>query len=191
MIIALMGKPGAGKSSVARAVAEMCCRMEHISSGELAREMADKADMLKLADGELFNEEKMRSAIGRSIYNVLFDGKDVILDGFPRSVDQMKWLTEKFNSRFIIVNLECVTEDIIKRLTVRGRLDDNSDAIRKRISHYTTFANEIYDSGLISQDLETGKFKLISVTSDNNRTIQSVACEVMDRICELCEEEIS
>lgn len=187
MIIVLVGKPGVGKSSIARRLEEMCGnKVRHISSGQLAREMADSADREELAKGELFNEDKMRGAIKRSVYNVLMDGYDVVLDGFPRSVDQMKWLTETFKSRFIMVNVECCTSDIIKRLTVRGRMDDNKGAISKRIAHYSDFAKDIDECDLISNRLEIGKFKVISVESSNDRTIHSVTCEVMDRLFDLC-----
>ena len=69
----------------------------------------------------------------------------LLLDGFPREMSQAKWLIEhkSHHGRDIklVVVLEVPKSELMKRLEVRGRIDDTPEAIEERLRIYRT---EIY-----------------------------------------------
>lgn len=69
----------------------------------------------------------------------------VVLDGYPRELSQAEWLIESrpHHERDIamVVVLEVPRSELLKRLEVRGRLDDTPEAIDERLRIYRT---EIY-----------------------------------------------
>ena len=62
--------------------------------------------------------------------------KGYIFDGFPRSVEQAEMMEEQGIEYDYVVNLMVSEEEIIKRLTARGREDDKPDIIKKRLATY-------------------------------------------------------
>ena len=61
------------------------------------------------------------------------EGKNVILDGFPRNVYQAEWAGENIAEEIEkVVYLEVPKEELYKRLELRGRVDDTKEAIERR-----------------------------------------------------------
>jgi adenylate kinase len=64
----------------------------------------------------------------------------VILDGFPRTLGQaqaLDALLEKQGKAIShIVNISVDNDEIVKRMLLRGRQDDNEDIIRHRLNVY-------------------------------------------------------
>lgn len=97
MRIALFGPPGAGKGTQAQRLVERH-GLTHISTGEIIR-AAIKADsplgqeVKKYANvGKLVPDVVVRKLAEQAITNAGYDA--FILDGYPRTVQQAKWLTE-------------------------------------------------------------------------------------------------
>jgi adenylate kinase len=69
----------------------------------------------------------------------------VILDGFPRHLTQAKRLietqSEHERSIALVIVLEVPRSELLKRIEVRGRLDDTPEAVDERLKIYRT---EIY-----------------------------------------------
>ncbi|KEF54952.1 uncharacterized protein A1O9_08604, partial [Exophiala aquamarina CBS 119918] len=67
----------------------------------------------------------------------------VILDGFPRSLDQAHAFEEKIRGRFFTILLKCLEEVPLYRLNRRSesssRIGDNDDSMKKRLR---TFSQE-------------------------------------------------
>lgn len=67
---------------------------------------------------------------------------NVILDGFPRQLEQAKWLIENKSHHGrdikLVVVLEVPKSELLKRLEVRGRVDDTPEAIDERLKIYRT-----------------------------------------------------
>jgi adenylate kinase family enzyme len=137
-LILLMGSPCCGKSSVAKSACKFIGNLDYISSGDIARTIAmtDIAALHKLNSGGLAPEDIMRSQIKNAISKSIGDGRDIILDGFPRFQDQFVWLIDNFDdcTEIIKVFIDISPTTVILRAQERARDDDR--AIDKRIDFY-------------------------------------------------------
>jgi adenylate kinase len=139
-VIIFIGVAGAGKSLQGQLIAKsLGC--DWISTGELFRkEFKDSKDS-RLAKGNLVSDEETIEIVEKNISKYKLDD-EFVLDGFPRTLEQAKWLISeakvgkyKIN---LIVNLE-VSRDVVKeRLLKRGRDDDRDEVIAKRFEEFDT-----------------------------------------------------
>jgi len=123
MIVAFIGKPGAGKDTVCRVLSQKN-NWKLIVTGDLLRKEIEKGTPLGkiiapiLAKGEIVKDE----IVAEIIYNALKTktSEVVLLNGYPRTVNQAKILEEKFNQKIDMV-IEIVVSDktVFERLTLR------------------------------------------------------------------------
>src|SRR6056300_1766352 len=59
-----------------------------------------------------------------------------VFDGFPRNVEQAKRMEDEGIEYDHVINLVVSEEEVIKRLTARGREDDKPEIIKNRIKVY-------------------------------------------------------
>lgn len=127
--IVFMGLPGTGKSTLGRKVATIR-GYQYISTGDIARELADKSWQDK---GELAPEDYIRIRFMEEISKIKkTNAKGVIIDGMPRTVEQVYFISSLFHSIQYIL-LDAPHEVLLHRLCKRGRMDDTKDIIQKRI----------------------------------------------------------
>lgn len=134
--IILLGCPGSGKSTIGKEISKLF-DIPYISSGDIARNMAKNDPIVReqLANGKMATESRMRTEIYRTLYAINVHDMEYVLDGFPRTIDQLQWLKQRFpNNIFIIV--QCEYNTCFDRLSNRGREDDDSKTIMNRISYY-------------------------------------------------------
>ena len=134
MYVVMLGKPGSGKGTVGKMLSEKL-GVIHISSGELFRSYIKKAGEIGkqieeyVSKGNLVPDELAIKLVEKRLLEE--DCKNgVILDGFPRTIDQAKEL-ERFlkenNQRInIAVELVLTNQDIIDRISKR-RVCTNKD----------------------------------------------------------------
>lgn len=129
--ISLIGPPCSGKSTLGKEIAETL-GYKYISSGDLARKMAkEDGDMSNLNAGKMAPEDRMRE----ELYNALSVSEDVVLDGFPRFLDQYNWLVNSdLDYKFIFIIVDASINELFYRVAHRGRSDDV--AIRERMDYY-------------------------------------------------------
>lgn len=142
-MIVFFGPAGAGKSVQGQMLAARN-GWRWLSAGQLLRDTHDIELIKEMQTGKLVDPIKVSELMGNAIKRSQQISR-VILDGFPREMSQAKWLIENktHHGRDIklVVVLEVPKSELIKRLEVRGRIDDTPDAIDERLKIYRT---EIY-----------------------------------------------
>lgn len=142
-MIIFFGPAGAGKSVQGQLLAARN-DWRWLSAGQLLRDSHD-IDLIKhMQTGKLVDSERVNRLIGDAIARSS-NISQLILDGFPREMSQAQWLIENKSHHGrdikLIVVLEVPKSELMKRLEVRGRVDDTPDAIDERLKIYRT---EIY-----------------------------------------------
>jgi len=130
-IIILMGVPGSGKGTQARKLVQKF-DFAHISTGDLLRALdadpnGDKDDKAKLAEmkaGKLVSDDLIYKLAFTEIKKNLDAGKNVILDGAIRTVEQAKKYEDFFSSigmseEVIVIEISLSDETSYNRLTKR------------------------------------------------------------------------
>lgn len=187
--IILFGPPGAGKGTQSDKLKERY-NLIHLSTGEVIRdEMNRGTELGKLAaeqmqGGKLASDELVIGIIEKFIKeNCLVHG--VIYDGFPRTLPQAKafdrMLAIHNESVTIMMALDVPDEEVIKRITERGkvsgRADDQSvDVIKNRIKVYnqqTAIVAKYYES--------QGKYQLIDGMGGIDAVFKRL-CQAIDEV---------
>ncbi|MRI59167.1 MAG: adenylate kinase [Epsilonproteobacteria bacterium] len=143
----IIGAPGSGKTTDAELIAKRNSdKIVHYSTGELLRQEVAKGTPLGatiasyIDQGKLVPLEIVMDTIRNAILN---SDKDIILiDGFPRSVEQMKAL-EKMLEENPDIKLEAVIEVVVSEETAKERVlgrargaDDNEEVFNNRMKLY-------------------------------------------------------
>lgn len=137
--ICLIGAPGSGKSSIASAFAKASNgAYEHISSGQIARHLAefDENTQTALQRGDYAPESAMRNEIKAHIERVMLEGREVIVEGFPRMLAQVVVLEEALKSMPLYVEITCPHYICLHRAITRGREHDKPDSIASRFEAF-------------------------------------------------------
>merc|ERR1712050_701972 len=114
-----MGAPGSGKGTIAGRITTNFPQMAHRSSGDLLRAQLDKGTglgkeaKLYMDEGKLVPDWMVTKIALAEIPDGAF-----LLDGFPRSLNQAKWLSEKV-AIDAVIDLNVPSEVIKERLTSR------------------------------------------------------------------------
>lgn len=142
-MIAFFGPAGAGKSVQGQILAARH-GWRWLSSGQLLRDSRDSEIVEQMRKGSLVSTNQINEVIADAIGRA-GEIDTLILDGFPRKLEQAKWLndTRDVHGRFIklAVVLEVPRLELEQRLRVRGRVDDTGEAIEERLNIYR---KEIY-----------------------------------------------
>lgn len=137
-MIVFFGPAGAGKSVQGQILAARQ-GWRWVSAGQVLRDTHD-ADIVKtMHDGGLVSYETITRIMGDAITRA-GDIDQLILDGFPREVEQAEWLvkskTDHGRDIGLVIVLEVPREELMRRLAIRGRADDTPEAIDHRLAIY-------------------------------------------------------
>jgi len=161
----MMGATGAGKSAQSDLL-EAELGWKHISSGRLLRRSPQFSGLL--TTGQLAPAAAVQSLVGEALASV--NASDtVILDGFPRTIEDIAWLDSFIAATGIsleaVVLLKVDRETSLHRLHGRKRSDDTAAALEEKWREFdietTPVLNHYSEQGLL-------------VTLDANGTIQQV-----------------
>jgi len=180
----IIGAPGSGKTTDAQLIAKRNKdKIVHYSTGDLLREeVASGSELGKtiksyIDNGNLVPLEIVINTIKNAITKA---PKDVILiDGFPRSVEQMKALDEMLknsdNIELISVLEVEVSEEVAKdRVLGRARgADDNEEVFNNRMKVYLEPLKEI-------EEFYQKQNKLIKINGE--RSIEEIVDEMEEII---------
>lgn len=152
----IIGAPGSGKTTDAQLIAEHSeGKIAHYSTGDLLRaEIAKGSEQGKLIEnftskGNLVPLEIVVTTIITAIMNAPKD--IVVIDGYPRSIEQMEELDRVLKSQNEVclkgvVEIEVSEETARQRVLGRARGDDdNTEVFNNRMSVYLTPLQAIQD----------------------------------------------
>lgn len=139
-MIIFFGPAGAGKSVQGQMLAARN-GWRWLSAGQLLRDTHDVELISLMQTGALVPGEKINQIMSEALARAT-NIKRVILDGFPRQLAQAEWLVgaqvEHARSIDLVVVLEVPKSELLKRLEVRGRVDDTPEVIDERLRIYRT-----------------------------------------------------
>ena len=128
MNIILFGPPGAGKGTQSQLIVKKHNYFQ-LSTGDLLRkeaknktELGSKIENL-ISKGNFVSDEIVNQLIKQSIVNLKFRDR-IIFDGYPRSIEQSKYLDEllkEFNQKIDLVISLSVSREIIEKRII-GRI---------------------------------------------------------------------
>ncbi len=134
-MIILFGLAGTGKGTQAKALSEIF-GWRTFSVGQVIRDTGQYAAIID--KGGLIPDDDVIKLMNKQIEIANAEGYDVILDGYPRTDYQAKWLMEhmKDDIKGAII-IEVPKEELYKRLELRAREDDkDKEAIDRRWDIY-------------------------------------------------------
>ena len=161
-MIILMGIAGAGKGTQGKMLADMEGYL-WISTGEILRQHASEDQARRMLAGELLHDDELIQIVDMVLGGV--ENQDrIILDGFPRTMQQAEWLITRAKDKKlhpIVFHLIASHEVVKKRLALRGRPDDADGVIARRFRDYETITEPIIDyfveQGLDVYDIDANK----------------------------------
>ncbi len=157
-----------------------------------AKYISDKLEIPYIYTGDLFRElEKEDSTRGRKIQDLIKKGilvpneiaipafkeylekfniaKGVVLDGYPRNINQAQSLSIKID---LIIRINLLEDIAVERLKERGRYDDNLASIQKRLEMFYEQTEPIYDY------FKKKEVKIVEI--DNSPPLEQVRLRVDD-----------
>lgn len=146
-MILFFGPPGSGKSVQGQLLVERN-GWQWVSTGDLFRNSKDPEVLKRMASGELIDDELTNKVLADALSEIENDVV-VVLDGYPRNVDQVRWLKEHLPEygRTIdcIVLFDVPREVLIERLSGRGRIEDTPEVISHRLDIYEQKTSPVLD----------------------------------------------
>ncbi len=124
MYIIMLGAPGSGKGTIGTEICDEF-NLVHVATGDIFREeMKNQTELGKKAEeyisqGKLVPDEVTVGMVKSKLDKL----ENVLLDGFPRTIDQAialeEYLKEKGKEITAVIDLEVPDQDIIKRTSSR------------------------------------------------------------------------
>lgn len=141
--LVFFGPPGAGKGTQADRFAERH-GIPKISTGDMLRKAVAEGSRVgalvreTLQTGALVGDDLIISLVAERLGEP-DTANGFVLDGFPRTIPQAAALDAMLADRggVSVVALVCHADEIIRRLAVRGREDDDAFVIKERLAVYS------------------------------------------------------
>lgn len=144
----IVGPPGAGKGTQAARIAE-AYRIPTISTGDIFRHnIANETELGVQVKAIVDSGDYVPDSLTNALVTDRLDEADAsggfLLDGYPRTPDQVRYLDELLASHGhaldAVVRLVADEDEVVRRLRQRsldqGRVDDSEEAIRHRQEVY-------------------------------------------------------
>ena len=154
----IVGPPGAGKGTQASVIAQRL-GIPAISTGDIFRKnVAEQTELGREAkrymDAGEYVPDSLTNALVRSRLSEPDARRGFLLDGYPRTLDQVRELDEILaasgDSLDAVIELQADSDVVVRRLLARaqeqGRSDDTEDVIRTRLAVYAEQTTPLIDA---------------------------------------------
>lgn len=143
LVLVILGRQGSGKGTQAALLAERY-GVIHISTGDMLRAAVDAGTELGLRAkavmdaGNLVGDDIMIGIVDQRLASNDIGARGVLLDGFPRTTAQADALAEILGGTGpdLAINLDVPIAEVTGRMLARGRADDTTEAITRRLELY-------------------------------------------------------
>lgn len=161
MKTAIMGPPGAGKTTIVKALVEKYS-MISFSSGDFARKLTVENELVKkaLSVGAL---PPLGKELDKEVDYFLKSNGGVILDGYPRTLAQAKWVHRKLD---LLIILRCPDDVCLERMTERVRENEDEISISNRLKAFHDLTAPAIGF-LVSTNLRTITFNTDGLLKDD------------------------
>lgn len=137
-MILIFGPTGSGKSMQGKFLAARN-NWHWLSAGQLLRDENNPELLGKMEKGELIDFKVVNDVVEKALSKM--DSTDnLVLDGYPRMIEQAEFLVKSQESRSQIIKfaivLDVPRQTVLTRLLKRARADDNEQAINHRLDQY-------------------------------------------------------
>jgi len=156
-MVIVVGGPGSGKGILCERLVKEC-GVVHLSSGDLLRNEVERNTPLGkevatiMERGELVSSAVITALTRRHTRN--FPGKRVLLDGFPRSVENASDFLDLMGTPELALHLDCDDTILMERIMKRGqqgiehgnvRVDDNFETALQRLRTFHKYHKPTMD----------------------------------------------
>lgn len=148
-LLIVLGKPGSGKDTQIEMLKKLR-PIHEISVGDLVRSYAK-------SHGDIKNDMNSGKLVDNRVVNSLFfnavteldDNLLILCNGYPRDFEQADWLEKELGNMSLEIDkvllIDISDEEVIKRLSKRGRDDDTSNSVQKRLSVFHNNTQRVID----------------------------------------------
>jgi adenylate kinase len=142
-IVVLLGPPGAGKGTLAEKMVKRN-GFQHLSTGEMLRKSEDKELKDLISQGKFVPDKIMVKLLREKLESMDLE-KGIILDGFPRTLDQARKLDSILgkmgvglsNAIYLNISSDTAKERLAKRAEEQDREDDkDEETISRRFKEF-------------------------------------------------------
>lgn len=175
VMIILMGLAGSGKSTQGQILAK-ARRGVWLSAGQVLRDTPNEEVHEVQRRGELVDDRLTIPLMAEAIEGALAAGKEIILDGYPRTVPQAEWVRDHVAEEIeAVVRIVVPKDELFRRLAERGRADDASrEAIEER---FRIVEQNIYT---VCKTLTEKNVRIVEV--DGMGTVEEVAWRINEAL---------
>lgn len=147
-MILMFGPAGSGKSLQGQILAARH-GWDWVSVGAVLRQQSSAKIKATLAKGDLLPGRITNRLVAQRLDQTL-DLSTIILDGYPRSLDQaealLRYLRKRGNGGIeVVIVLDVGRQEIMRRLMLRGRSDDTPEAIQRRLDIFAQQGQAVLD----------------------------------------------
>jgi adenylate kinase len=185
LIIAFLGKSGSGKGTQVELLKDKL-GLEYIGSGNLLRARKQEQDFTgnKIAsiidDGGIVPSPIIFELWMRELEKIKDNGpiKGILIDGSPRKYLEALLLEEAiawydWADNFKVLYLDVSDEEIMDRLSKRGRIDDTEEGIRKRMEWFNDDVRPVID-------FYKNNNRLIEINGE--QSVEEVYAEILNKL---------
>jgi len=104
----------------------------------------------------------------KKVIDIVDGDSFLFFDGYPRNINQLKLIKELLSyvkrEDFIVINVEVSRESVKQRMLIRGRGDDNTDAIESRLNEF-----DLYVAPMLEEIKKDSSIRYIEVDGEPSK----------------------